>query len=146
MISSSPNIVIDVGVGYALCVRDSSTTALRAELALLVEQGGWLFAPTLWRYEITLMLTKAVHFKQLSESSARDVLELSTEMRVQLIHPDRELVLQAFDWTRRLKRAVAYDSFYLALAQRLKCELWTLDKGLANAVAAPWVRYVGNTK
>jgi predicted nucleic acid-binding protein len=53
---------------------------------------------------------------------------------------------QAFDWTLRLRRVAAYDSFYLALAQRLGCELWTFDRRLANAAAAPWVRYMGNVQ
>jgi len=48
----------------------------------------------------------------------------------------------AFVWTRRLKRAVAYDSFYLALAESLGCDLWTADQRLHHAVDAPWVHLV----
>ncbi len=40
----------------------------------------------------------------------------------------------------RLNRAAAYDSFYLALAESLGCELWTADQRLHNAVDLPWVR------
>ena len=144
MTFSTPNLfVIDAGVGYALCVQDGSLSALRSQLAARVERGDKLLAPSIWRFELTSILTKAVHFQQLSEHSAREALELSGELRVQLIHPDHELTVQAFEWTRRLKRAAAYDSFYLALADRLGCELWTVDRRLANAVAAPWVQYVG---
>jgi predicted nucleic acid-binding protein len=77
------------------------------------------------------------------ESLARQALQLSAELEVQLIQPDQELVIQAFDWTLRLKRAAAYDSFYLALARCLDCDLWTADRRLANAVGEPWVRYMG---
>jgi predicted nucleic acid-binding protein len=45
----------------------------------------------------------------------------------------------AYDWTLRLKRAAACDSFYLALAETLHCELWTADQRLANAADVPWV-------
>jgi predicted nucleic acid-binding protein len=147
MISSQASaLVIDAGVGYALCAQDTVSTTLRVELALRVQSGVWLCAPSIWRFELTSILTKSVHFQQLSEDSARQVLQLSGELEIQLVQPDWELMMQAFDWTLRLKRAAAYDSFYLALARRLDCELWTLDRRLANASAVPWVRYVGNAQ
>lgn len=143
---SAPNpLVIDSGVGYALCSQDESSATVRAKFNTLVGQGVLLYAPSIWQFEFTSILTKAVHFRQLSENSARQVFQLSEELRILLIHPDPEMVLEAFDWTLRLKRAAAYDSFYLALAQRLKCELWTIDRRLVNAAAVPWVHYVGNT-
>jgi predicted nucleic acid-binding protein len=39
----------------------------------------------------------------------------------------------------QLKRAAAYDSFYLALAETLRSELWTADKRLVNAAGVSWV-------
>ena len=51
--------------------------------------------------------------------------------------------LSAFAWTRRLNRAAAYDSFYLALAEGLQCDLWTADRRLFNAVDLPWVHLAG---
>jgi predicted nucleic acid-binding protein len=151
MISSNPSLssnpamlVIDAGVGYALCTQTGTFVTLRAEFATQVRQGTRLFAPTIWQFEVTSILTKSVHFRQLSELSARQALSLSGELSIQFIQPDQELVTQAFDWTLRLKRAAAYDSFYLALSRRLGCDLWTMDRRLANAVAEPWVRHVGN--
>jgi predicted nucleic acid-binding protein len=46
-------------------------------------------------------------------------------------------------WTRRLNRAAAYDSFYLAVAESLGCELWTADQRLSKAVDLPWVCLAG---
>jgi hypothetical protein len=40
-------------------------------------------------------------------------------------------------------RAAAYDSSYLALAESLQCDLWTMDERLRNAVNLPWVRWGG---
>jgi predicted nucleic acid-binding protein len=108
-----------------LCVESAASLALRAELAAGAERNLWLCAPDLWRYELTSIITKAVHFQQLSETLAQETLQLANHLNVQLFQPDNELVLEAFQWTRRLKRAAAYDSFYLALARRLDCELWT---------------------
>ena len=46
----------------------------------------------------------------------------------------------AYDWTLRLRRAAAYDSFYLALAETLGVDLWTTDRRLRTAVDLPWVQ------
>ncbi len=137
-------LVIDAGVGYAMSVMDAETIHLRASIANKVSQGVRLGAPVLWRYELTSIFTKSLHFGQLSETTARQALELSTEIAITLYSPDDELVRQAYAWTLRLKRAAAYDSFYLALAQRLKCDLWTTDHKLFRAAGVPWVRFVGD--
>jgi hypothetical protein len=62
-------------------------------------------------------------------------------------------------WLRELERLyvklrddnrllTAYDSQYLAVAERLKCEFWTADSRLVNAVAPhlTWVKWMGNFK
>lgn len=137
-------LVIDAGVGYAISVAHAETTRLRADIANKVGQGVKLGAPVLWRYELTSILTKSLYFGQLSETLARQALELRGEIAITLYSPDDKLVRQAYTWTLRLKRAAAYDSFYLALAQRLACELWTVDHKLFKVVGVPWVRYVGS--
>jgi predicted nucleic acid-binding protein len=45
----------------------------------------------------------------------------------------------------RLKRASAYDSYYLVLAQALECDFWTADKRLFNALQETrlgWVHWI----
>lgn len=56
---------------------------------------------------------------------------------------DGEQTRLAFDWTIRLKRAPAYDSYYLALAEIMGCDLWTADRRLCKAVNLSWIRVVG---
>jgi hypothetical protein len=50
------------------------------------------------------------------------------------------LVVDASFAVRLILPGAAYDSFYLGLAERLGCELWTADRRLRNAVDLPWVR------
>ncbi|MER3458171.1 MAG: hypothetical protein C4309_05650 [Chloroflexota bacterium] len=82
-----------------------------------------LCAPALWLYEITSALSKAVHFGDLTPDEGRRVLALVQKLDVQLRPPDDVQADLAFDWTMRLHWGTAYDSFYLALAEMLECEL-----------------------
>lgn len=91
-------------------------------------------APSLWVYETTSAISKAVHFEQITEDEGRQALEKIDALGVRLFVPDIEQNQIAFDWTLRLKRASAYDSFYLVLAQALECDFWTADKRLFNAL------------
>lgn len=102
-------------------------------------------APTLWVYETTSAISKAVHFDQLTENEGRQALEQVDALGVQLFVPDLEQNRIASGWTRRLKRASAYDSFYLALAEALGCDLWTADKRLYNALTdtqLEWLHWI----
>lgn len=102
-------------------------------------------APALWGYEITSAIAKAVHFEQLTLDEGRQALEALALLNVRLIPPDAEQNLAAFEWTLRLKRAAAYDSCYLALAETLNCEFWTADSRLFNALkdeGIGWLRWI----
>lgn len=102
-------------------------------------------APALWVYETTSAISKAVFFEQLTESEGRQALEQVDALKMKLFVPDIEQNQIAFDWTLRLKRASAYDSFYLALAHELECDFWTADKRLFNALKDArfdWLRWI----
>lgn len=91
-------------------------------------------APALWAHETTFTIAKAVHFGQITETEARQALERLNELGVRLFIPDLDQNRAAFDWALRLKRASAYDSYYLTLAQSLECDFWTADSRLFNAL------------
>jgi predicted nucleic acid-binding protein len=91
-------------------------------------------SPALWAHETTSAISKTVHFGQITEAEGRQALEQLAALGVQLFTPNLELNQAAFDWTIRLKRAAAYDSYYLALAQSLDCAFWTADSRLFNAL------------
>ena len=104
--------------------------------------GQQLCAPTLWLYEVASTFTKMAHFKQLSWEDSQKSMRFALQLGVQLIEPDVQLAMRAWTWTHRLQRATAYDSFYLALAEKLGGELWTADKKLFRATAQSWVKMV----
>ena len=102
-------------------------------------------APALWAHETTSAIAKAVHFGEISEKEAHQALEKLDSLGVHLFVADAEQNRAAFDWTIRLKRASAYDSYYLVLAKILECDFWTADKRLFNALQEAhlgWVHWI----
>jgi len=92
---------------------------------------------------MTSALCRLTRFGELTPEEGKRTLSLAQTLGVQLATPDNELMRLSFDWTIRLDRAAAYDSFSLALAEVLQCDLWTADQRLYNAVNEPWVRWIG---
>jgi predicted nucleic acid-binding protein len=102
-------------------------------------------APALWAYATTSAIAKTFHFGQITEVEGRLALAQLESLGVQLFVPDADQNLAAFEWTLRLKRAAAYDSYYLALAQTLKCDFWTADGRLFRALKdehLKWLRWI----
>jgi len=102
-------------------------------------------APALWAHETTSAIAKAVHFGEITEKEARQALEKLEALGVHLFVADAEQNRAAFDWTIRLKRASAYDSYYLVLARLLECDFWTADKRLFNGLQDArlgWVHWI----
>ena len=118
----------------------------RCQAVLADLRGAQLAAPALWVYEVTSTLTKAVHFKQLTVEECKAALRQALELDVQLFAPDEAQSNLAMDWTLRLKRAAAYDSFYLAIAETLDAPLWTADQRLINIFQEQkpnWLHWIG---
>jgi predicted nucleic acid-binding protein len=139
----SDRSVVDASWALQLIVPGQHTASIQATLVDWQRCGRKLCAPSLWTYEMTSAVCKAIHFALLTETEARRALDLALDMDIELYSPDRVQIDRAYEWTSRLKRANAYDSFYLALAETLGCELWTADRRLHRAVDRPWVRWAG---
>jgi len=135
------HVVIDASLAIRLLIPNRDQMHLRSHLHQWVTAGDSLAAPSLWLYEIVSALVRAVHFGQLSTNEARQATLLAYSLPIELVNPDIHLADMAFDWSLRLQRANAYDAYYLALAQELGCELWTVDRRLVNAAQQTWVRY-----
>lgn len=103
-------------------------------------EGFAMCAPSLWLYEVTSVTTKLVRFGDFKAQQGQELLQLLQNLGVIIFEMDAALIAKAFEWTIHLNRAAAYDSFYLALAEKLGCDFWTADQRLANAVNQPWVK------
>jgi predicted nucleic acid-binding protein len=136
-------LVVDASFAYRLILPGPQQAEYRSLVVQWLKDGHELLAPTLWLYEMTSALCKAVRFRELTLEEGERALGLARALGVALVSPDSDQTRAAFHWTVKLNRAAAYDSFYVALAEGLGCTLWTADRGLCNAVDQPWVRYAG---
>lgn len=136
-------LVVDAGLVYRLLLPGTHQAEVQSLVAGWLSDGYELAAPSLWVYELTSALCKTVHFGQITAQEAGHALALAQRLGVRLVAPSNEMARSAFEWTLRLGRAAAYDSFYLALAEALECEFWTADRRLCNAVDLPWVQFAG---
>ncbi len=93
-----------------------------------------LLVPALWFYEVTSVLAKIVHLKQISKDESKRILNQSMLLDVEVIAPDEIQNSLALEWAFRLNRASAYDCFYLAIADSLGVPFWTADKRLYNSL------------
>ncbi len=135
-------VVLDASFVYNLLFPEVQQDPFSRLLLEWKQEKRILCAPTLMVYELTSILTKTVFWGELSEQAAKEGLAVGLDLGIELIVPTEDQARKAFLWTRQLNRVAAYDSFYLALAESLGCELWTADKKLVNAVEQPWVRLV----
>jgi len=133
------SLVVDASLTMRLILPGPRRDSFRLRVELWLQEEYELYAPTLWVYEMTSALCKAAFFGLVTPEEVEHSLPLLRDLGIQLVPPDTDQSRRAFAWTRRLNRAAAYDSFYVALAEAMGCELWTADRHLHNAVALPWV-------
>jgi len=89
-----------------------------------------LHAPLLTKYEVASALTRSRVRGSLSPEDAAEALAIIDGLGVTFdLAPDNA---RAIEIAVELERHSAYDAAYLALAERLGAEVWTLDGPLAR--------------
>lgn len=136
------SVVLDASVALKAVLPDALRVPCRALLRGFSEEEAELVAPALWACETTSGLAKAVHYGVVTPEEGLKALDWVHALGVRLLPAEPAQDRRAFDWTLRLRRVAAYDSYYLALAETVGCELWTADERLSRAVDRPWVRVV----
>ena len=137
------SVTIDASYTLKMLLPNSIQPKLYDQMGIWQENNVPLYAPTLWQYEVTSTLAKLVRFREITKEVSEDVLEMALALDISIVTPDKSICRNALDWTYRLKRASAYDSFYLALAELLQGELWTADRKLVRAAGQDWIHYAG---
>lgn len=92
-----------------------------------------LVAPELLLAEAVSVVRQAAYARLITTQESQAAVEDLFRLGIEILPSDEELCQLALSWAGRLGQSKAYDSFYLALAERLAAELWTGDQRLVNA-------------
>lgn len=105
-----------------------------------LEAGYSLIAPTLIFYEVNNVLHQYVRHGQLTSDEAEAAFQLSFNLNI-VTMMDANLHQRALQMAQMLQLPATYDAHYLALAERVGAEFWTLDGKLVNKVKSQlsWV-------
>lgn len=140
-------ILPDSNLVLALVLTLPYTPASIRKMQEWQEQNVELLVPTLWSYEVTSSLRKAVASSSISAEMAVDALQYILSLEILQVPPTPALHLKALEWAGRLNQIVAYDAAYLALAESEGAEFWTADRRLADAarsLGVLWVHYLND--
>ncbi len=125
------DIVVDASLIVAAIVGDDRTPAATGLISEWLGAGETLHAPTLLPYEVANALTRLVTANVFPADRIEEGWRSATAIPISYHALDvqgPDVVAMAL----RLRRQSAYDAAYLALADRLGAELWTLDGPLAR--------------
>lgn len=103
-------------------------------------------SPRLWMSETTSAVRSLLAQKQITAGEAEQALQTMHALKIEMINEDELLCLHALALAAKLGQSKAYDAFYLALAERLETEFWTMDERLANRckdLRLEWVHWIG---
>jgi predicted nucleic acid-binding protein len=138
-------LVIDANVAVKSIL--SATDSLDSFWKKVDQENATPCAPRLWLSEITSAIRSLVFQKAISAEDAEDVLRTIHGLRVDILNEDEELSLRALELAGKLGQSKAYDAMYLALAEKLVVDFWTLDERLVNRcrkdLKLNWVHWVG---
>jgi predicted nucleic acid-binding protein len=126
-------VVLDSNVAVALALDAERAPAIEERLRAWEDAAEALHAPSLFRFEVANALTRNVVAGKIDSSDAKVAWQRIVAMEISLHGlTDGPTVIAV---ARKLKRESAYDASYIALAQELDAELWTLDGPLARNAA-----------
>jgi predicted nucleic acid-binding protein len=117
-------------------------------LALVVdaaEAGQRLVAPPLLPIEVTNIIRQRMRRAHLEPEQALGLLGAFEAFSVGIVHTDT-LCREALAAACAHNLPAVYDAFYLALAEHLRCDLWTGDLRLRRALEGglPFVKWIGD--
>lgn len=138
-------LVVDANILIAFALADEPLhTQANQMLSAWQTAGERLTAPRLFRSEITAVVRKAVYQKRLNPEQGRTMLAQLLRYPVEF-YEDDTLLKEAYELAVRFNHPRAYDTQYMALAERLNCEFWTADERLVNSTQGQFsrIRWLG---
>ncbi len=136
-------VVVDSSIAISWLLEDPNSDVAQALLDEWIDNEKVILAPALLAYEVTNIIHQNVRRGEVTTERAREILAGFFETEITFDKAQSHNTSQrALELAYRFSLPATYDAYFLALAEREDCELWTEDKRLKNAVKGklPWVR------
>ena len=139
------SVVVDASLAVKWMLEEiwtAEATLLRRRWAT---EGIRVIAPAWFVCEVSNVLFQRLRDRQIRLVDAQDNLRDLTRL-VALDAFDSALAPRAIELAQAFGLAKSYDCLYLALAERLACDLWTADEQFWSAVSStfPQVKWLGS--
>ena len=137
-----PNSWICVDASLIVClVADPNDRLVRPQWEQWDGDGLRFAAPSLIYFEVTNAIYQYQRHGLLSAKSVQLALEAALALPISL-HGEADLHRNALSLSQRYSLAATYDAHYLALAELLEADFWTMDRRLFDAVRTnlQWVK------
>ncbi|MCE5207514.1 MAG: type II toxin-antitoxin system VapC family toxin [Chloroflexi bacterium] len=138
------NIVVDASLTGALFVRMPWSAFVERQFRTWRLNGDQMFVPSVWLAEVTSILRKAATSGRIKEEDARVILTMLPNLHIQIISPNPALLDAAFIMAGRLGITDVYAVQYLALAEHLHAEFWTVNHKLYETLKEfhfDWIKF-----
>jgi predicted nucleic acid-binding protein len=140
-------VIVDASIAIKWTLNESDSSVALALLAHWNDEEIEVLAPALLAYEVTNALYRRVCKGEIPFEDARRGLTEIIFKVVEFDFPeDSDFNIRAMELGQQCGLPAAYDSHYLALAEREGCELWTADLRMWNSVNGKldWLRRLGD--
>lgn len=137
------SVVVDASIAIKWVLQEPGSDIAQALLDEWIDKGTVILAPGLLAYEITNSLYRKARTGEITFDRARLGIRKILLTGIELdFSEEPNLNIKAMELADRFDQPAAYDSHYLALAEREGCELWTADGRMGRAVKGKldWVR------
>ena len=142
--NESPKVV-DASLAVKWLVEEEDSEIAHALSSAWADSGIKVAAPHLMLAEVANALHRKVVGGEIELESATGILEDLGAHEIEFHNPPN-IHAGALRLADRLDQGAVYDSIYLALAERLDCELWTADRRFYRAARgfSDRIRWLGD--
>jgi predicted nucleic acid-binding protein len=140
------SVVVDANIAIKWVLIEADSETARALLAEWKKKEMIVYVPTLLSYEVTNILYREVRAGRITTETAEDGINMIHRVVSPVYSRNAALNLRAMALAKHFDLSAAYDTHYLALAERKECPLWTADTRMWRAVKDQfdWVHWIGD--